>query len=72
MKDVAGREISVGDFVAFCEGGTGVSMLIGEVVAINPKTVSLRAEAINKWSGKIEVGEWRRAGDSVCKIEEAV
>lgn len=69
MKDVAGRDVEIGDAVAFCLGGTGMVMLVGEVVAINPKTVSIKAEAWDKWSGKPSVQVFLRRGDAVCKVE---
>lgn len=40
-RDVAGRELVVGQRVAYCLAGTSQVMRVAKVLKVNPKTVSL-------------------------------
>lgn len=70
-QDVSGRELKVGQKVAFCLAGKSFAMRIGEVVRVMPKTVAIKHETYSRWKGVAEEVETVRAFSSVCIIEEA-
>lgn len=70
-KDVSGRELKVGQKVAFCLAGKSYAMCIGKVVRVMPKTVAIKHETYIRWNGITEEVETVRAFSSVCIVEEA-
>lgn len=70
-QDVSGRELKVGQKVAFCLTGKSYAMCIGEVVRVMPKTVAIKHEMYIRWKGMTEEVETVRAFSSVCIVEEA-
>lgn len=70
-KDVSGRELKVGQKVAFCLAGKSYAMCIGEVVRVMPKTVAIKHKTFIRWNGVTEEVETVRAFSSVCIVEEA-
>lgn len=69
-QDVSGRELKVGQKVAFCLAGKR-AMCIGEVVTIMPKMVAIKHKTFIRWKGAAEEVETVRAFYSVCIVEEA-
>lgn len=61
--DIAGRELKVGQRVAYCLAGQAQNMRIASVTRISPKTVELDAVA---WTGGNSL---RRAHSAVCIVE---
>lgn len=70
-QDASGRELKVGQKVAFCLVGESYYMRIGKVVRVMPKTVAIKYETYNSWKGMAEEVETLRASSSVCIIEES-
>lgn len=75
MKDVSGKELNVGDTVAYCLGGKGTAMRTGKVLRITAKSVIIAAKDTRyKWNGirydkTLEEVEVIRAFDAVSKVE---
>lgn len=67
-QDVSGRELKVGQKVAFCLAGKSYAMCIGKVVRVMPKTVAIKHET--RWNGMTEEVETVRSFSSVCIVEE--
>lgn len=68
--DVAGRELKVGQEVAFCLGGTGTTMRVGTITDVAAKTV-LIAHYDSKYRNiKPELVHTRRAFNAVCICKE--
>lgn len=63
-KDVAGRELVVGQRVAYCLAGTSQDMRIAKIKSITPKMVILDT-VIDAWSQPL-----RRDHRAVCVIPE--
>lgn len=70
-QDVSGRELKVGQKVAFCLAGKSYAMCIGKVIRVMPKTVAIKHETYTRWNGMTEEVETVRAFSSVCIVEEA-
>lgn len=70
-QDVSGRELKVGQKVAFCLAGKSYAMCIGKVVRVMPKTVAIKHETNIIWKGMTEEVETVRPFSSVCIVEEA-
>lgn len=70
-QDVSGRELKVGQKVAFCLAGKSYAMRIGKVVRVMPKTVAIKHETYSRWKRMTEEVETVRAFSSVCIVEEA-
>lgn len=70
-QDVSGRELKVGQKVAFCLAGNSSAMRIGEVVRVRPNTVVIKHKTFIRWTGVTEEVETVRAFSSVCIVEEA-
>lgn len=70
-QDVSGRELKVGQKVAFCLAGKSYAMCIGKVIRVMSKTVAIKHETYIRWKGMTEEVETVRAFSSVCIVEEA-
>lgn len=76
-KDVSGKELNVGDTVAYCLGGKGTQMRTGKVLRMTAKSVIISAKEVrHRWNGKgydevFEDVEVIRAFDAVSKVEVA-
>lgn len=70
-QDVSGRELKVGQKVAFCLAGKSSAMRIGKVVRVMPKTVAIKHETYSRCKGVTEEVETVRAFSSVCIVEGA-
>lgn len=62
-QDIAGKELSVGQTVAFCMAGQAQNMRLATVVKVHPKTVELLSPR-SKYSNT----NVRRTHDSVAVI----
>lgn len=58
--DVDGKMLQIGDRVAFCLGGTGTVMKLGEVIKVTAKQVLIQHRGSNQTT--------QRAFDAVAKI----
>lgn len=74
--DVSGHKLTVGDYVAYCLGGKGTQMRVGEVLRMTAKSVIIKGSEMQyKWTGRetgyshelVEI-EVIRAFDSVSKV----
>lgn len=63
-RDIAGRELKVGQVVAYCLAGQAQNMRLAAITRISPKTVELDAVAY------VGGNNLRRAHDAVCAIIE--
>jgi len=76
MKDVSGQELAVGDKVAYCLGGKGTQMRVGEILRMTAKSVIISgSEMQHKWNGKsydhqLTAIEVIRAFDAVSRIAQ--
>lgn len=61
-QDIAGRELKVGQRVAYCMAGQSQNMRIGVIEKLSPKTVGFVEK--NPWGGDI-----RRNHSAVCIVE---
>lgn len=75
VKDVSGKDLNVGDTVAYCLGGKGTQMRTGKVLRMTGKSVIIAAKETRwMWNGKgyderLEDSEVIRAFDAVSKVE---
>ncbi|QYW06661.1 hypothetical protein uav_130 [Pseudomonas phage UAVern] len=74
-KDVSGKVLNVGDKVAYCLGGKGTVMRVGEVLRMTAKSVIIGGSELRyNWTARqhqMEVVETIRAFDAVSKVEVA-
>lgn len=74
FKDVSGHTLNVGDQVAYCLGGKGTEMRVGEVLRMTTKSVIISGSAMqHRWNGHVWVQEivpkeTIRAFDAVSKV----
>lgn len=74
-KDVSGKELNVGDTVAYCLGGKGTQMRTGVVLRMTGKSVIIAAKDLRyRWDGRgytefTDDVEVIRAFDAVSKVE---
>lgn len=69
-KDVAGRELKVGQKVAYCLGNSGTRMRIGEVTRIGPKTVEIGGREGGRGGFVWREKDAQRAFGAVCIVED--
>jgi hypothetical protein len=76
MKDVSGQTLAVGDKVAYCLGGKGTQMRVGEILRITAKSVIIAGSEMRYvWTGsstgykhELQTIETIRAFDAVSRI----
>jgi hypothetical protein len=74
MKDVSGKTLAVGDDVAYCLGGKGTQMRVGEVLRMTAKSVIIAGSEMRYvWNNggykhEMQTIETVRAFDAVSKI----
>jgi hypothetical protein len=68
VQDIIGREIAVGDIVAFKLPG-GRDLDLGTIIKIAKKTVRVEFHYKNHWSGKMEISTSLVNPANVVKLE---
>ncbi|AOJ69194.1 MULTISPECIES: hypothetical protein [Burkholderia] len=66
MKDFLGREVKVGDTVAFAQTGYR-DLLTGNVTKLSPKTALINVTGRKDWAGR--PGQTRRESSHMVLIE---